>query len=91
VGRLGHLDWKERWAGLKIKTKEISGTGLGCKGTRAKMENGLEGLVSELIQGFGLKSRILNFFKSNYELDLNKMKSNQLFGNFSNPGIGFLV
>jgi hypothetical protein len=60
------LDWKERWAGLKIKTKEIRGTGQGCKGTRAEMENGLEGLVSELIQGFGFKSRILNFFKSTF-------------------------
>jgi hypothetical protein len=29
------------WAGVKRKTKEIRGTGLGCKGTRAKMENGL--------------------------------------------------
>jgi hypothetical protein len=26
---------------MKIKTKEISGTGLGCKGTWAEMENGL--------------------------------------------------
>jgi hypothetical protein len=33
----------------------------------------------------------LNFFKSKFELDLNKMKSNQLFGDFSNLEIGFLV
>jgi hypothetical protein len=26
---------------MKIKTKEIRGTGLGCKGTWAEMENGL--------------------------------------------------
>jgi hypothetical protein len=26
---------------MKIKTKEIRGTGLGCKGIWAKMENGL--------------------------------------------------
>jgi hypothetical protein len=43
---------------MKIKTKGIQGTRLGCKGTRA-----------EWIQGFGFKSRILNFFKSNIELD----------------------
>jgi hypothetical protein len=54
---------------MKVKTKGIRGTGQGCKGTRAKMENGLQDLVSELIQGFGFKSRILNFFKSNFELD----------------------
>jgi hypothetical protein len=28
--------------------------------------------------------RTLNLFKSNFELDLNMMKSNQLFGDFSN-------
>jgi hypothetical protein len=85
AGPKGRVDWARWWAseGGIFKEKE-----LGCHGYRAELILGCAEKKKKVFRFWfkemGSKSKVLNISKPNLNWIQNRIKSNQLFGTFSN-------
>jgi hypothetical protein len=74
---------------LEMENKNENGVGLGCKGRLSRIQIGPLRKIENCFLNFcfkelGFKSKVLNISKPNLNWILNRIKSNQFFGPFSN-------
>jgi hypothetical protein len=90
VGCKGRVGWMTGWAGFgNGKRKWKNGVGLGCEGRLGRSQIGLLRKIENCFlnlcfKEMGFKSKVLNISKPNLYYIQNRIKSNQLFGTFSN-------
>jgi hypothetical protein len=79
-----------------MENENQNGVGLGCEGRLGRIQIGplrkIEICFLNLcFNEMGFKSKVLNISKSNFNWIQNRIKSNQLFGPFSNLEIWKLI
>jgi hypothetical protein len=90
--------WLQRLGGpvSEMENENQNGVGLGCEGRLGRIQIGplrkIEICFLNLcFNEMGFKSKVLNISKSNFNWIQNRIKSNQLFGPFSNLEIWKLI
>jgi hypothetical protein len=92
------VEWaaKGGWAGFRNENENENGVGLGCEGRLGRIQIGPLRKIENCFLNFcfkeiGFKSKGLNIFKPNLNWIQNRIKSNQVFGPFSNLKIWKLI